>query len=549
MYHISLPRPREFLNASGKTFSLPKSMSTSLCVNHVGMSSFSPIVSGFRGTLQTVRSFSSTPTNSTSIFNSAKATTKNIGSPLHLELANKSINILQALRNYPPDWVGVHKEMDAEQRKVVSPKKLEWEWKDRAGLIRAFENIGESELSEDEDGDHLLTVKCKIANGPVDVLLSFDSETKGLTGLETFLGAPDITNDYCDTTLFTEKDIVINEGKELPLKGKITFPKTAEVKGSNGVPALVLVPTTGSRDMDMTFEANKPFRDIAAALAARGVAVIRYNSRTFQHEEKLTESGFFKDFTAKEEIIDDAVAAIDLAKSYPGVDPSKIFVAGFSMGAVVTPRIVKERPDVAGVMMINPIAESYENSLQWQQEYIKSVEDENDEREAGKEKERRDDIMEEFNNEITKISELEPGTASTDIILGVPAKYWDYLHSVQQIDESKEMSTPAFFMFGGRDNLATKEDIDLWEDALYSRPKTVMKMYPDLHQLLIHSSSELEIMHPSEFEVPGLVDPEVIEDMSNFISDPNWKGTPEQNDEDAETKSDETLAAMQSFKV
>ena len=62
---------------------------------------------------------------------------------------------------------------------------------------------------------------------------------------------------------------------ERALPGTLAMPK-----GTGPFPAVVLVHGSGPQDRDETVGPNKPFLDIARALAAQGIAVLRYEKRT-----------------------------------------------------------------------------------------------------------------------------------------------------------------------------------------------------------------------------------------------------------------------------
>ncbi|KLU58747.1 hypothetical protein CEB3_c47640 [Peptococcaceae bacterium CEB3] len=70
--------------------------------------------------------------------------------------------------------------------------------------------------------------------------------------------------------------IIVGGGMKYPLNGILSLPDNCCSK----VPAVVLVHGSGPADMDESIGANKPFRDIAEALSAKGIAVLRYDKRT-----------------------------------------------------------------------------------------------------------------------------------------------------------------------------------------------------------------------------------------------------------------------------
>ena len=84
---------------------------------------------------------------------------------------------------------------------------------------------------------------------------------------------------------YLAEPVVIGAGGEWPLDGILTIPRWASA--GNPVPAVVLVHGSGPSDMDSDVFGNRPFFDIASHLSANGVAVIRYDKRTFAHGERM----------------------------------------------------------------------------------------------------------------------------------------------------------------------------------------------------------------------------------------------------------------------
>ncbi len=95
---------------------------------------------------------------------------------------------------------------------------------------------------------------------------------------------------HAQTNGVREVDFTVGSG-DWRLPATLTLPATAV---GQTVPALVLVPGSGPADRDETIGANKPFRDLAWGLAAKGVAVLRYEKRTKEYAAKLATTDFSK---------------------------------------------------------------------------------------------------------------------------------------------------------------------------------------------------------------------------------------------------------------
>lgn len=140
------------------------------------------------------------------------------------------------------------------------------------------------------------------------------------------------------TANFTERDTVV-------VTGRIRLPATLTIpSGARRAPAIVLVHGSGPNDRDETLGANKPFRDLAAGLAGRGIVVLRYEKRS--RAAPLSFMGH--PFTVNDEVVDDALSAVVLLRGLPEVDPQRVVVLGHSLGGTLAPRIGSGTPRLPG---------------------------------------------------------------------------------------------------------------------------------------------------------------------------------------------------------
>ena len=131
----------------------------------------------------------------------------------------------------------------------------------------------------------------------------------------------------------TEEKIILGKNTRFPLKGLLTLPE-----GSGPFPAVVLVHGSGSSNMDEKVGKLTPFRDLAEGLAARGIACIRYDKRSYAHGLKMVLDKKHP-ITVREETIEDALLASQLLRADRRIDPDRVFLLGHSMGAMLAPRI------------------------------------------------------------------------------------------------------------------------------------------------------------------------------------------------------------------
>ena len=115
--------------------------------------------------------------------------------------------------------------------------------------------------------------------------------------------------------------------------------------GAGPFPAVVLVHGSGPNDRDSSFGPNKLFRDLAEGLASRGIAVLRYDKRTRTHAGRVAP---LLDFTVKEEVVDDAVAAVKKMRETREFGPTACSCSGTASAACwrrESPQPIRRLPD------------------------------------------------------------------------------------------------------------------------------------------------------------------------------------------------------------
>ena len=178
---------------------------------------------------------------------------------------------------------------------------------------------------------------------------------------------------------------------------------------------MILVHGSGPNDRDETLGPNTPFRDLAHGLASRGIAVLRYDKRTFAHQQKLVKEGLDKTITIKEEVLDDVLATVAKARDLAGIDPDRIFVLGHSGGGSLAPVIAQRDGKLAGIILLAAGSRPVEEGLREQLDYVKSV-DRDQAEEVGKIQKERGQA---------RFSAIKAGTARDDeIVMGAPVRYW-----------------------------------------------------------------------------------------------------------------------------
>jgi dienelactone hydrolase len=295
---------------------------------------------------------------------------------------------------------------------------------------------------------------------------------------------------------YVERDAAIGVGAS-------ALPATlAMARGAGPFPAVVLVHGSGPLDRDETIGANRPFLDIARGLAARGIAVLRYEKRTHAHPGDFAG----RDFTVDDETTDDAVAAIAMLRAQPGIDPSRVFVLGHSQGAMLAPRIAARSGRAAGIVMLAAPARRLLDLLPEQNRYLVGLDGRlSDEDKAAL---ARIDAM------IAKVR--SGGTlAAAETPLGLPAAYWRSIDNVDPVAEARASTLPMLLLQGGRDFQVTAPDWALWQGAFANVPRATLRFYPALNHLAIEGGGPAT---PQEYQTAGHVDARLIGDIAAWIT-------------------------------
>jgi dienelactone hydrolase len=294
---------------------------------------------------------------------------------------------------------------------------------------------------------------------------------------------------YSKPDSFTERAVTFGDD-EWKLPGTLAVPN-----GAGLFPAVLLVQDFGPKDRDDSHAVvTKPFRDLSDGLASRGVVVLRYEKRTRQYAERI--SG--KPFTADDETVDDAVAALAFVRTQSGVDPKRVYLVGHGLGGYLAPRIAAEDGKLAGMVVMAANQRPLEDLMLDQLRTVGVKGQELDQVKAA----------------VARVKSLESNDADAPSILGLPASYWLDLKGYDPAAEAKKLSVPIFVLYGERDFQVPKVDFDLWQSGLAGRPNVTARAYPALNHAFVAGTGPST---EKEYQTPGHVAPEVVDDIAKFV--------------------------------
>ena len=383
----------------------------------------------------------------------------------------------------------VAREFDATMTAGLPPQVLAQVWPGLQAQAGAYK----SELGQQSAGIRggtAVTLGLQFERAALNMVVVFDANNKisGLNFAPRPLEAPAASL----PAGLTEEPMTVGTGT-FALPGTLTLPS-----GTGRAAAVVLVHGSGPEDRDETIGANKPFRDLAWGLAARGIAVLRYEKRTKQHGEKMVNLNI----TVRDETIDDAVLAVKALRQHSRIDGTHVFVIGHSLGGMVVPRIAQEDRTIAGLIILAGNSRPLPELMVEQTEYIASISPNPTAQQA---------TIAAMKQQAARVMDPAlPLTTPASELMGVPASYWKDLNAYKPAAVAATLTVPMLILQGERDYQVTMKDFEGWREALKGRANVTPKSYPNLNHLFIAGTGKST---PAEYQNPGKVAEQVIDDI------------------------------------
>jgi len=147
---------------------------------------------------------------------------------------------------------------------------------------------------------------------------------------------------------FIAQEVTV-EAKGFTLAGTLLLPKT----GKPPFPAVVTITGSGQQTRDEYLpipglEKYRPFRQIAEALATRGIAVLRVDDRGVGLSKGLETLKV----STSANFADDVRAQLDFLRERRDIDPSRIALVGHSEGGMIGPMVAASDPRIAAIVLL-----------------------------------------------------------------------------------------------------------------------------------------------------------------------------------------------------
>ena len=406
------------------------------------------------------------------------------------ELANRFLDHLDAGR-----YERAIAMFDGTLRDALPADKLKAAWEGVPTQAGPLQGRGEAQVQA-ADGRSVVTIPLRYEK--VELQASIVTDADGRIGGFQIRQAPPPTPLLADPVpgdaAYLERDALVGDG-ERALPATLAMPK-----GDGPFPAMVLVHGSGAHDRDETMGPNKPFADIARGLAERGIAVLRYDKRA-----KVRPQDYADGVTVDSEVTDDAVAAVATLRATPGIDGKRVFVLGHSLGGMMAPRIVT-RAKADGMILLAAPSRPVLDLLLEQVRRMAVLDD-------GKTSAEEAARIAALRGQIAAARSQQEAPAS-DMPLGQSQAYWRSVEAVDPVNEAVATSVPILILQGARDIQVVDADWQRWKASFDGDRKARLQLYPALNHLGIAGDGPAT---PAEYERPGKVDAQLIDDVAEWI--------------------------------
>ena len=411
-----------------------------------------------------------------------------------MEIAKTFVNLLNE-----GEFEKAHELFNKDVAEALPVDKLNATWNgliDQYGVCTGIVNISSTE----EKGYEIVFVTCNVSNAFLEARIVFDNDAK-IRGLSFRPIYPYQPPEYADPDSFTEIECTVGTGN-WKLPGALTIPK-----GEGPFRAVVLVAGSGPEDMDATIGPNKPFKDLAWGLATEGIAVLRYDKRTYRYPKECFAMIKNDNFTANDLTIDDAISAVDLLRKTERIDPDEIFVLGHSLGGYFAPWIAARDENIFGVILLAAPARSLPDVVIQQTEYLIPRAIKADEKTTLEE-------LRELREQAKKVK--KHNISKGEILLEFPKSYWEEVSDYNPVKTARNLTPPILTLQGERDYHVTMVDYEMWIKGLTGKDNVCFILYSDFNHFFMAVPGTGKAT-PEDMFIPGHVAPIVIDDIAEWV--------------------------------
>jgi dipeptidyl aminopeptidase/acylaminoacyl peptidase len=272
---------------------------------------------------------------------------------------------------------------------------------------------------------------------------------------------------------YTSEEVTV-QAKGFSLAGTLLVPKSAK----RPVPAVITITGSGQQTRDERIpiaglEKYRPFGQIAEALAAEGIAVLRVDDRGVGKSGGRETLGP----STSADYADDVRAQIDFLRARPEIDPSRIALMGHSEGGIIAPMVAASDPRVAAIVLLAGTAKNGIEVLTFQfSDALKG-----DPTISAEDRERRVAARRKM---LTTIAE---GGDTSKIPPDFKSGWMKFFIAYDPLVTIKKVRQPILIVQGELDHQVTPEQAPMIEKAATAagNKDVTLRMYPNLNHLFL----------------------------------------------------------------
>ena len=287
------------------------------------------------------------------------------------------------------------------------------------------------------------------------------------------------------------------KSNNIDLQGTLLIPEN-----NNKNKLVIFVHGSGTSDRDETIFENKPFKDIAENLFAKGIASYRFDKRTYSNPETFNDKS-----TIDDEVTNDIINIISYFKNNKEFTGYEIIVLGHSLGANLLPRIANKSNQISKIILLAGNARPVCELLIEQYEYLYKLTPTEELKQA------KQLVKEQI--AVLNSKSFNMQTPKENLPFNTSAYYWKSVLDYNPTKEIQKVKVPILILQGERDYQVTMKDFEIWKQTLKNNKKANFISYQKLNHLFMTGESESD---PKEYAIKGNVDLNVINDIEKFIS-------------------------------
>lgn len=388
---------------------------------------------------------------------------------------------------------------DPTMRAALDDATLKEAWDKTVAPLGAYRRVVGATATT-KSGLQVVTALSEHDKAYLKALFSFDA-TGQIAGLWFDVAAP---SDLAGLGVATTATATGTHGVDTAVEvGPHRLGGTLVLPNGTRKPIVVLFLTgSGPQDRDETIGAarNKPFRDLADGLAARGIASLRVDDRTYAAPESLGAH-----YTLDDEYFADAAAAVALLRARPELAGYRVFVLGHSLGGVVMPKVVADNRLAGGISWAGTPRSLWDLVADQTVAAIESA--------TGKTAAEKQAMTAKARAWTTSTKAMtDPNAASVD---GLAASYIVSVNKLDQAKTAAALTVPLLFQQGGADfQVSPTTDFGRWQTLLAGRSNVTFKLYAGLNHLFTPTTGLRTV---ADYDKPAHVSDAVIADLAGWL--------------------------------